>query len=181
MFDNIELELDQRYDIVDGEFVRNDETGRFVVTDQQGVDDSIYLPKRQLVTSSWLGKPYRWRRQDCVSVIADYIDEIYGTTYWKQYMKTPTTLYSQCVLEGMKVWLDASDDWDRVWDLTDLQKHDVLIVDLEGYTDDNSPHCQLNLGDGTVFSQPHMKITSIDPLDNEIIQRIYRNNKIEVV
>lgn len=170
-----EFEVGQRWDIVEGEWVQNDTSGEFEVVDQPHVIDTIHAETGNLTTSKWVGKPWQFRRQDCISVAAEYMDDKYGTEYYKEYMSVTGPVYRQHVLNGVASYFDSHDDFYVIEDHNDIQVDDVLVYAMPDVNDLSSNHIALYLGDDKVFRQPPFKMTSIDPIDRDMVIKVYRS------
>jgi len=171
MSDEIKFEVGQKWSIVQGEWVRDDENGAFPVVEQDYVPETINAKKQQLYTRTHVGKSWSFRRTDCITVVAEYLDDKYGTDYYKQYMTTTGPEYRKYVLEGMTSYFEAHPDFESV---TEMQVDDVLVYAMPDVYDERSNHIALYIGDGMVFRQPPFKMSSIDPIDPEMVIRIFR-------
>lgn len=170
----VTFELGQRWSIVNGDWVRDDENGQFPVIEKENVEDTICASTQRLATRGYIGKPWAFRRCDCISVAAEYYDDKHGTEYYKEYMSIPGPVYREHVLNGVSAYFDNHPDFYVVEDMNDMQVDDVLVYAMPDVNDLTSNHIAIYLGDGKIFRQPPFKMTSIDPIDHDMVIRIYR-------
>jgi len=171
MSDEIKFEVGQKWSIVQGDWVRDDENGNYPVVDDPYMNDAINVSTGFLNTKSYVGKQWSFRRCDCISVAAEYMDDKYGTKYYDEYMSVTGPVYRQHVLNGVASYFDSHPDFEVV---TDMQVDDVLIYAMPDVYDERSNHIAIYLGDGMIFRQPPMKMTSIDPIDESMVIKIFR-------
>ena len=172
---DIEFEVGQRWDIVEGEWVQNDESGQFEVVDQPHVIDTIHAETGNLTHRGWVGRKWSFRKEDCISICAEYFDEAHGTQYCQEYMNVPGPKYRECVLGGINKYFDSHPDFFIVEDHNDIRQYDLFVYQLFDIDDLRSPHVALNIGDDKVITMLPFKLSSIDPLERDKIIRIYRN------
>lgn len=171
----VTFEVGQRWSIKNGDWVRDDENGQFPVVELEHELETICASTGQLTTTSYVGKPWSFRRQDCISVAAEYWDDKHGTKYYQEYMSIPGPIYRKHVLEGVSAYFDNHPDFFVVEDINAMQVDDVLVYAMPDVNDLSSNHIAVYLGDGKIFRQPPFKMTCIDDIDLSMVIRIYRS------
>jgi hypothetical protein len=172
----IEFELGQKWSVVYGEWIQDDVNGDFEVVDKAGIEDTINKNSGLLCTKRWVGKGWQFRKLDCVSLAAEYIDLGLGTNYWEYYMnEVKGEFYRNHLHSGIAGYFDEHmTDFKIVEDSNDIRKYDVLVYQLWDIDDLQSPHIGVYIGDEKLLTIDPGKMSSEDPLDRNKVIRVYR-------
>lgn len=170
-----EFKVGQRWDIVFGEWVQNDESGQFPVVAENNIEETICAATGVLHSRTLVGKPWRLRTQDCIMLSLDYFDENHGTEYAKIYSNLSGDRFRELLLNGVHPQFDEHPDWVIIEDVNSIQKFDILVYHLNNITTLRSPHIAIAIGDNKIATMLPRKLSSVDPLELDKVIRVYRN------
>jgi len=166
--------IGQRVDVVNGDLVV-DEAGPLLVTDKVQ-SDCILVSRRKktavAITPLKIARPYKRIRNDCVALAARFMDELTGT-------KTYSTRYRQITIREWIANLGGGAA-DYILELglqevdpSTFQTNDILLGGLPEHPGLTS-HTAVYLGDGKILHHRPRKLSSIDDLDTDYVQRVFR-------
>lgn len=166
--------MGERYDIVWGELVRNDESGLLEVVDTPGIHNTIH--NDIIYSRDWIGKTYTIRHSDCVTLIAEYLDVKYGTDYLRQYSTMRNREFVVYLQQGIRAWFDEHEDFSIIEDFTQRQVDDIIIYDMLDKVDyiDNT-HIGIVLEDDKILHHVPNRLSSVDAIEEDRIVGVYRN------
>jgi len=164
--------IGKRFDVVNGEFVQND-NGLLIVS-LSPVRNSIFVNKLQklwAVRSDYLiGIPYSFGKNDCAILCARYLDKHVGSNMEEELLKLTFKDWANYARLGVENIIKEVGGYEIP--VSELQPNDVvsyLIPDS-----DVTSHLAVYLGDGKILHHEPKKYSSIDELDETRITRAFR-------
>lgn len=160
-----------RFDIVAGE-LQEDPSGLFVVSEIYQ-PFSVYLNKQtkqaMIVApeSSYLGRAYKMGNRDCITLVAQWLDEHYGSSFGNIYRTTSHIDFMKYYKGGMSLWYE-----DNLFEkVTTYVEGDCLVY---AYKPAVISHVGIYLNDGKILHHLPGKLSCVDVLDESKIIGAYR-------
>lgn len=166
--------IGSKYTINSGDLIE-DTSGNIVVS-ETFIDYSIYLNKLTkevflvIPDSAYIGKTYKLRATDCISICCRWHDEKYNTNLQQIYKNTPHTDFKKYFRDGMSLWFDAN-NFTKVDNLT------IGSFIIYEYKPSMISHIGIYIGENKILQHIPWKLSSIDTIDHTKILGIYNYNK----
>lgn len=163
--------LGAKFDIVNGELVES-VNGLFIVSDKY-TDYVIYLNKLTKTASivapqkSFLGRSYRLRHLDCITLFAEWLDDHYGSTWGNIYNKLSNREFYRYYKSGMSLWYE-----DNGFTQVEKPKHGDCLV--YAYKPKVISHVGICLDGDKILHHLPYKLSSIDSIEPDKIIGVYR-------
>ncbi len=160
-----------RFDIVEGE-LRESPSGLFLCsTTYQPY--SIYLNKQTrqysiiAPNSSYLGRKYQLRKRDCITLIAEWLDNNYSSNFSDYYYRFSNKQFVYYYKNGMSLWFEDN-GFQKV---NDYQEGDCLVYK---YREAVISHAGIYLNNNRILHHLPDKLSCIDAVDSSKVLGIYR-------
>jgi len=163
-----------RYTITEGDLVES-VTGEFVVSETFAIN-TLYLNRLNktcsLITNkdSYIGKPYKLRETDCVTLVTGWLDNNLNTGYTKIYSNTSRKDLLKYLSDGMATWFEIN-GFTKIT-LDKIKVHDCIVY---SYDDIVNNHIGVCVEDNKILHHIPKKLSCIDIIDNNKILGVYRN------
>lgn len=160
--------LGAKVDIREGELILSEDG--FLTVGESPLPYSLYInqPTNEALPivprSDWRGRVYRFRRQDCVTLSAEWYDHTYGTSITPYLAGVGLNLYRDLGQTGFSQHIIAV----GFTKVDDSPKHaDVLVYGGHGHIGicQNGTHILHHLPN---------KLSCVDPLDESKVMEVYR-------
>jgi len=167
--------LGVKFDIVEGELVES-ETGQFTVSETFG-DFVIYVNKLAKAVNiiapqkAYVGRHYRLRRTDCITLLAEWLDDHYGSDFDNIYKKYPNRSFKKYYEQGMSLWYEEN----GFTKVATPERGDCIVY---AYAPNVTSHVGVYLGNNKILHHLPGKLSSIDTIYSDNILGIYRYGNI---
>lgn len=164
--------LGKKFAIVNGELVEDPE-GLLTVT-ETFTNYSIYLSKIEHKASliipdlAYVGKTYKTRSTDCISICCKWHDNQYGTNLQKVYKDTTHEKFKKYFKQGMSLWFE-----DHGFLKTNTIKIGSFIVYQYAPNLPANSHIAICIEPNKILQHIPWKYSSIDTIENEKVFAIY--------
>lgn len=159
-----------KFSIINGELVE-DVSGNIVVSETL-LDYSIYisnLEKRAFLVipdTGYIGKTYKLRTTDCISICCKWHDNTFNTTLQQVYKNTSHSDFKKYFKDGMNLWFETNN----------FIKTNTLSIGsfiVYEYKPNITSHIAIYIDTNKILHHIPWKLSSIDALDNSKILGIY--------
>jgi len=163
-----------KYNIVEGKLVEDPDNGVFTVSTTLAYN-TIYLNKfnktAELVThpNSWIGRTYKFRKSDCVTLAADYYDSIHNTDLSRWYKNFSHEKWFEYYKIGMSKWFTDHNFIEVPKE--NLKDYDFIVY---SYNDRAYSHIAIYLGNDKILHHLPQSLSCYDNLDRTKILGVYR-------
>ena len=160
-----------RYSIVNGDLVPLD-TGEFIVSETFGTS-TIYLNKLTKTcnlippSNSYIGRPYKLKYTDCITLVASWLDKNRGSTFGNIYNTISRKQWLRYYEVGMKYWYIDN----GFKEVTSLEEGDCLVYK---YLPNITNHVGIYIPDNKILHHIPQKLSSLDTIDSSLIIGNYR-------
>lgn len=164
--------IGEKFSIINGELIL-DPKGTLIVSETL-IDYSIYVSKIEqkvflvIPDLAYIGKTYKIRSTDCISICCKWHDNNYGTNLQQIYKNTPHEKFKKYFREGMSLWFDTH-GFTKVDDVT---RGSFIVYQYDINKSANS-HIGICIEPNKILQHIPWKYSSIDTIETEKILAIY--------
>jgi hypothetical protein len=164
--------IGQRFNVVNGEFVKQDD-GPLIVS-LSPIQNSIYINKFQEMwvvrSDQMIGTAYNFGRNDCAILCARYLDKHVGSNIEEKLLALTFREWANYARIGVENIIKDVGGYEV--DISELQPNDVvsyLIPDS-----DVTSHLAVYLGNEKILHHVPKKYSSIDDFDETRVTKVFR-------
>lgn len=160
-----------KFDIVEGKLTES-ENGQFTVSETFG-NFVIYLNKLNKTANiivpqkAYVGRSYRLRYTDCITLFAEWLDDHYGSGFGNIYTKLSNKEFYRYYTAGMGLWYEDN----GFTKVTSPETGDSIVYE---HAPNVISHVGIYVGDDKILHHMPKKLSCIDSLDYSKIIGIYR-------
>lgn len=170
LYEKFKNSEEQLLDIVEGNLVLSN--NGFIKISKNLVNYSLNLDHFSKVAtlivpkSDYRGKYYRLKRQDCVSLVCNFLDNNYSTNYTTYYKKLSNAKFLELYLNDLSLWFNNS----KFIKVEEPQVNDIIFYKADG----NKNHIGIYLSNNKILHHLPSRLSCIDNVDYSLIGGIYR-------
>lgn len=172
-YQEFEQKVGVRFDVVEGDLVESP-TGPFVVSYNYEIN-TIYINKLNKTAvvipdkSSYIGKEYALRFNDCTTLWTQWLDSHKGSNYAEIYKKMGHREYYHWMKSGLCAYFETQ-PFIKV-DVNELEEGDCLVY---SYNNSIDSHVGVYIANDKILQHRPKKYSSLDALDKSKILGAYR-------